>query len=83
MEENNQPPAGEEAAFREGERRRQVETVAEKALEAIDQMLEGKAITPSNVRNITGALRDIRELRGGNEGTTLVIRMEGDDEWAR
>ena len=81
MEENNRSPAGEETAGEDT--RKDVEAVAEKALVAINGMLECKAITPSNIRNITGALRDIRELRGGNEGTTLVIRMEGDDEWAR
>lgn len=61
----------------------EVEKVAQKALAAIKRMLEGQAVTPSNVRNITGALRDIRELCGAQEGSSLRIFIEGDGEWAK
>ncbi|MCQ2446297.1 MAG: hypothetical protein MJ141_05405 [Clostridia bacterium] len=52
-------------------------------LKVVCGMIESGAMTPSNVRNITGALKDVRELYGENEGKTIVIRLEGDDEWAK
>ena len=61
----------------------EVEAVASSVLDVITDMLASSAVTPSNVRNITGALKDIRDLRGAADGSTLVIRMEGNSEWAK
>ena len=86
MSENGKRTRGKSAKTKKREREEKFFSLVDRTQELIEQAMDEEGRELKDLKQITGALKDLRDLlfekeeRGGGNGEAMLIKIEGDVE---